>query len=202
MNLSKTSTFLNIKQPQQRLLPNVLACLIGFLFQITCAYALESDKDESTRIDADQMTYSEQKQMNIFSGNVLLTRGSLVIRGDKLTFTQAENGKQLAVVQGKPATFRQQRDSEENTKLMIKGQANRIEYNSKKNQITLSGEANIIKTKNEQITEQISGEQITYEQTSEFLTVEGSASNGSTKSSRVKAVIKPLPPNKATQINE
>ena len=70
------------------------------------AMALSSDKNQPTKIDADKMTYSEEKNVNVFSGNVLLTRGSLVIRGAKLTLTQKPDGSQFAVIEGGPSTFK------------------------------------------------------------------------------------------------
>ncbi|MEK9817473.1 MAG: lipopolysaccharide transport periplasmic protein LptA, partial [Limnobacter sp.] len=89
------------------------------------ALALESDKQQPTTIDANQMTYNEKSNVNVFTGNVLLTRGSLVIRGDKLTLTERSDGTQFATVEGKPARFKQQRDSDKpNEVLLINGTGN------------------------------------------------------------------------------
>jgi lipopolysaccharide export system protein LptA len=155
-----------------------------------CAHALEADKQQPTTIDANQMTYNEKSNVNVFTGNVLLTRGSLVIRGDKLTLTERSDGTQFAVVEGKPARFKQQRDSEKpDDVLLINGTGNKIEFDGKKSIVTLTGDASIQKSANGQLTESISGTKITYEQNTEFLNVVGSPnSNGS---SRVQAVIKP-----------
>jgi lipopolysaccharide export system protein LptA len=154
------------------------------------AQALESDKHQPTTIDSNQMTYSEKLNVNVFSGNVLLTRGSLVIRGDKLTLTERNDGTQFARVEGKPARFSQQRDSViANEILLINGTGNTIELDGSQSTITLSGNASIQKSSNGQLTESISGSKIIYEQNTEFLNVVG-ASTESGKS-RVQAVIKP-----------
>ncbi len=168
--------------------------VLSALLPTRTVLALESDKAQNTQIDADQMTYSETKaqKVNTFSGNVMLTRGTLIIKGDKLIFSEESSGKQLAAMEGKPASFKQQRESKDSNLLMITGQANRIEYNAQANQIILQGNASIIKTSNDQITEQISGNQITYEQTTEFLSVDSSGKTPKDKPSRVKAVIKPI----------
>lgn len=158
-----------------------------------CAQALESDKQQPTTIDANQMTYNEKSNVNVFTGNVLLTRGSLVIRGDKLTLTERSDGTQFATVEGKPARFKQQRDSEKpNEVLLINGTGNTIEFDGNKSIVTLTGAASIQKSANGQLTESISGTRITYEQNTEFLNVVGSPS--SSGSSRVQAVIKPKTP--------
>lgn len=171
-------------------LRNALLCS-GLVFS-TSLLALQSDQEQPTRIDADKMTYSELKNINIFSGNVLLTRGSLVIRGEKLTLTQKPDGSQFAVVEGKPATFKQQRDSDTAEVLLIKGQANKITFDGIKEQIVLKGNAGIQKTSNDQVTEQISGTTITYEQKTEFLSVESGIKNSTGKPDRVQAIIKPV----------
>lgn len=156
-------------------------------------WALESDKKQPTTIDADQMTYSEQKNVNVFKGNVLLTRGSLVVRGDVLTLTQFPDGSQFAVVEGKPATFKQQRDSKTPEVLLIKGTGTRIEVDSAKSIVTLLGEASLRKTSNDVLTEEITGRKIVYEQNTEFLTVDGAdrAPGAKGNAPRVQAVIRP-----------
>lgn len=170
----------------------LLACAAALL--VGPAQALESDRNQPTTIDADQMTYSEKSSVNTFKGNVLLTRGSLVVRGDNLVLTQKPDGSQTAVIEGKPATFKQQRDSKTPEVLLIRGTGNRIEMDGAKSTVTLIGDASIRKTANDQLTEEITGRKITYEQNTEFLTVEGSE-RGTTRAGapRVQAVIKPKP---------
>ncbi|HEX4879842.1 MAG TPA: lipopolysaccharide transport periplasmic protein LptA [Limnobacter sp.] len=153
------------------------------------AAALESDKQQPTTIDANAMTYNEKTNVNVFTGNVLLTRGSLVIRGDKLTLVERADGTQFATVEGNPARFKQQRDSKTSEVLLINGTGNTIEFDGSKSLVTLSGNASIQKSADGQLTESISGSKITYEQNTEFLNVVGAPnSKGQT---RVQAVIKP-----------
>lgn len=155
------------------------------------ADALQSDSKAAITIDANKMTYSEKNSINVFSGNVLLTRGSLIIRGDKLTLTQRPDGTQFARVEGNPARFRQQRDSGSSDVLMINGSGSTIEFDGKTATVTFSGKANIQKTTNGELTEEISGSKIVYEQNTEFLSVTGSTADNSGNTPRVQAVIKP-----------
>lgn len=161
------------------------------------AHALEADKSQPTTIDANRMTYNEKSNVNVFTGNVLLTRGTLVIRGDKLTLTEARDGTQSAKVEGSPARFKQQRDSKiPNEVLLIDGTGKSIEFDGNKSIVTLTGDASIQKSTNGQLTESISGNKITYEQNTEFLNVDGGSNkNGQ---SRVQAVIKPKTQTKET----
>ncbi|HEX4916456.1 MAG TPA: lipopolysaccharide transport periplasmic protein LptA [Limnobacter sp.] len=153
------------------------------------AMALESDKKQPTTIDANAMTYNEKTNVNVFTGNVLLTRGSLVIRGDKLTLVERPDGTQFATVEGNPARFKQQRDSKTNEVLLINGTGNTIEFDGAKSIVTLSGNASIQKSADGQLTESISGSKITYEQNTEFLNVVGAPNSAG--QTRVQAVIKP-----------
>lgn len=172
------------------------ALAIPFLAFGISAYALKNDKQQATTIDANRMTYNEKSNVNVFTGNVLLTRGSLVIRGDKLTLTERADGTQFAKVEGKPARFKQQRDTESpNDILLINGTGNTIEFDGDKSIVILTGDASIQKSTNGQLTESISGTQITYEQNTESLSVLGSPNNSG--STRVQAVIKPK--SKATE---
>jgi lipopolysaccharide export system protein LptA len=153
--------------------------------------ALESDKKQPTKIDANQMVYNEKAQVNVFSGNVLLTRGSLVIRGEKLTLSE-KDGHQFAKVEGGPSNFKQQRDSNKKDEvLMIDGSANLIEYDGAKSTVTLTGNAKLQKSANGQLTESISGNKIVYQQNTESLNVVGGGGEQSESKSRVQAIFKP-----------
>lgn len=168
----------------------VLTCVASAFMLSSTAMALESDKNQPTTIDANQMNYSEKAQVNVFSGNVLLTRGSLLIRGDKLTLSENKDGSQFAKIEGTPARFKQQRDSDKKGEvLMIDGTANLIEFDGDKSVVTLSGNASLQKSANGQLTESISGNKIIYQQNTESLNVVGNDAGG--QKSRVQAVIKP-----------
>lgn len=158
------------------------------------AMALEADKKQPTTIDANQMSYNDKSSVNVFTGNVLLTRGSLVVRGDKLTLTENKDGSQSARIEGSPARFKQQRDSDKlGEVLLINGTANLIEMDGVQSTITLTGSANLQKSTNGELTESISGNRIVYQQNSETLNVVGGNNAAGGKPSRVQAVIKPKP---------
>ncbi|HEY1057372.1 MAG TPA: lipopolysaccharide transport periplasmic protein LptA [Limnobacter sp.] len=170
-------------------IPMAWALVSLFLYSAT-AWSLESDKKQPTTIDANQMNYNEKASVNVFTGNVLLTRGSLVVRGDKLTLRETKDGTQHATIEGSPARFKQQRDSTKPSEvLLINGTANLIELDGASSVVTLTGQANLQKSSNGQLTESITGNKIVYQQNSETLNVVGDG-NGPGKS-RVQAVIKP-----------
>jgi lipopolysaccharide export system protein LptA len=125
---------------------------------------------------------------------VVLTRGTLIMKGAKLVVTQDPAGYQFAVLYAAPgglATFRQKRDGGEN--LWIEGEAaDRIEYDNKSEIAKLFSKARIRRLEGTRITDEVEGEFISYDSRTEFFTVNNTPA-GTSKSGagRVKAVIQP-----------
>ena len=73
-------------------------------------FAEKADRDKPTTIDSDRLSHDDQKQITTFSGNVVLTKGTLQMRGDRMELWQDANGNYFGVMTGRPARFRQKRD--------------------------------------------------------------------------------------------
>lgn len=58
------------------------------------AHAERADKDKPLNIEADNMTYDDLKQVNIFTGHVVATKGTIVIKADRVEVTQDPQGYQ------------------------------------------------------------------------------------------------------------
>ena len=52
--------------------------------------------DKPLNIEADNMTYDDLKQINIFTGHVVATKGTIVIKADRVEVTQDPQGYQYA----------------------------------------------------------------------------------------------------------
>ncbi|HLW03988.1 MAG TPA: lipopolysaccharide transport periplasmic protein LptA [Azoarcus sp.] len=103
-----------------------------------------SDRDQPINITSDKATVDDRNNTHTFEGNVLLTQGSLELRGDKLVVIQGPDGFHTGVVTvapGKLATFRQKR---EGTNEYIEGEAERIEYDARTEVATLFVRAEVI----------------------------------------------------------
>ena len=61
------------------------------------ALAEKADRDQPVNIEADRLTVDDRNKVHIFEGGVILTQGTLVIRGDKLVVTQDAAGFQNGV---------------------------------------------------------------------------------------------------------
>jgi lipopolysaccharide export system protein LptA len=161
------------------------AMLAGALLPIAGAQAEKADKDKPTQIDANRMTSDDARRISIFEGNVVLTKGTILIRADRITVRQDAEGFQISTATGTPARFRQKRDGREE---WIEGEALVIEVDDKKEKVELRGQARIIRDKDE-----IRGDVIAVDTRSEFFSVTGgkTAASGPNSEGRVRAVIQP-----------
>src|ERR1700709_2365544 len=108
------------------------------------AHAEKADSEKVTDIAADQMTYDDVKQINVFIGNVVLTRGTLIMKAGRVVVTQDRAGYQFATMYAAPgglATFRQKRDGGPN--LWVEGEAERIEYDGRAELVKLFSRAKL-----------------------------------------------------------
>ena len=159
----------------------------------TTVHAEKADASKPTNVEADQMAYDDVKQINTFTGNVVLTRGTLIMKAGKMTVTQDPAGYQYATLIAAPgslATFRQKRDG--GPDLWVEGQAERIEYDSKTEVAKLFSKARIRRLEASKPTDEVEGEFISYDSRAEFFTVNNAPSaQGKTGNGRIKAVIQP-----------
>jgi lipopolysaccharide export system protein LptA len=158
------------------------------------AQAEKADADQPTNVEANQMAYDSAKQINTFTGNVVLTRGSLTMRADRMIVSQDAAGYQYATVYAAArglATFRQKRDGGPN--FWIEGQAaDRIEFDTKSEVAKFYSKARIRLLEGQRITDEVEGEFISYDSKAEFYTVNNNASGQSKPGSgRIRAVIQP-----------
>ncbi len=84
-----------------------LALLIALGATAPAARAERADRNKPINVEADAMQYDDLKQINVFPGNVTLTKGTIVIRADRLVIRQDPEGYQYGTAYGNPATFRQ-----------------------------------------------------------------------------------------------
>lgn len=102
--------------------------------------ALPEDREQPIHITADQALRDEKQGVTVYSGNVMLTQGTLKIRAEKLTIFHAGPDLDRVVAQGSPAYMEQQPDPE---KGLVKARAGEITYYQAEDRIHLQHEAQI-----------------------------------------------------------
>ena len=159
--------------------------VLGGVMLAFAAHAEKADKDKPTQIDANRMTSDDARRISVFEGNVLLTKGTILVRADRITVRQDAEGFQISVATGAPARFRQKRDGKNE---WIEGEALSIEIDDKKENVELRDQARIVRDKDE-----VRGDVISVDTRSEFFSVTGgkSAISGANPEGRVRAVIQP-----------
>lgn len=170
-----------------RLLAASLLTIIAALMASGEAHAEKADRDKPIHVEADRMEYDDQKKINTFIGRVLMTKGTIVIRADRLVVREDPEGFQYGLALGKPASFRQKREGLDE---FVEGYGETIDYDGKAEVVTLTGQASLRRLEGAKLTDEVHGARIVYQGQTEFYTVEGSI-NGNTTRERVRVVIQP-----------
>lgn len=150
------------------------------------AMAERADRDKPTNIESDRLQYDDGKKVTVFTGNVVLTKGTIVLRGDRLQLRQFDDGAQSAVATGKRASFRQKRDGMDQ---FVHGLANEIDYDSRNEIVKLTGDALVRRLECEVAIDEITGGVVVYNARTETFTVDGKDRSG--QGGRVRIVIQP-----------
>jgi lipopolysaccharide export system protein LptA len=128
---------------------------------------------------------------------VVVTKGTIIIRGAKMVVKQDPEGYQFGTVTadpGKQAYFRQKRDGVDE---YIEGEAETIQYDGKADRVKFIGRAEMRRLRGSAVNDETSGSVITYDNANDQFTVEGGASAGGTPSNpggRVRATLAPRGP--------
>ncbi len=163
----------------------IFACLtlLSFAPQV---YAEAADRDKPIDLEADSVKVDDAKQTSTYSGNVILTQGTLVIHADKLIVREDKEGFQHSTSLGNPTTFKQKREGKNE---FMEGSAQRIEYDGRMDKVQLYTKAWV--KRGEDI---VHGDYIMYDASAEYAEVIGGGANAATPatpSGRVRAIIQP-----------
>jgi lipopolysaccharide export system protein LptA len=162
----------------------ILLLALALCLSAAGARAEKADKDKPTQIEANKMSSDETRRLTIFEGNVLLTKGTMTVRADRIVVRQDAEGYQYATATGAPVRFRQRLDPKEGQEAVwMDGEAQRIEVDDKKQTLELHEKARVTRGGDE-----VQGALIFVDQRSDFYSVSaGKDSPGG----RVKATLQP-----------
>lgn len=180
------------RNPQTRVMTNIRSMIAavllgaGWMAAGSPAYAEKADREKPINIESDRVTVDDIKQLSVFEGNVVLTQGTMVIRGDRMEVRQDKEGFNLGTVWGNLAYFKQKRDGlDEN----VEGWGERIEYDARADKVQLFTRAAMKRGDDD-----VAGDYISYDATTEFFQVIGGGSKTATPNNpegRVRAVLQP-----------
>ncbi|HEY5993703.1 MAG TPA: lipopolysaccharide transport periplasmic protein LptA [Gallionellaceae bacterium] len=170
--------------------PNNLTLLLCALLWISggAAFAERADRDKPVRVEADQVTLDDVRQVGIFTGDVVMTQGTLTINGDQVEARQGRGGFEHGTVTGKPAGFRQKR---EGLNEFVEGSGARIEYDAVSGIMNIYGQAHVKRGQDD-----VRGDHIIYDPRKETFQVTGGQpqqQQPENKKERVIVTINPTP---------
>ncbi|OGA49399.1 MAG: lipopolysaccharide transport periplasmic protein LptA [Betaproteobacteria bacterium RIFCSPLOWO2_12_FULL_62_13] len=157
----------------------------------TAAYAEKADREKPINLEADRVTVDDARQIAVFEGHVVLTQGTLMIRGDRMQVRQDNDGFKHGTTWGNLAYFRQKREGYDD---YIEGWAERIEYDGRADKMQMFNRALMKRGQDE-----VRGNYISYDATTEFFQVIGGGPKAATPNNpegRVRAVLQPKPKEK------
>ncbi len=161
--------------------------------------ALEEDRLEQIDIEADEATFSETQGLTTYSGNVILSQGSLELRAQTMSIYQTSE-QQLKAVKAygssqAPVTMKQQVRSKEGNIEWVNARSESIVYNMRLNQVEFMGNADIKKgdaTIQSELIQYDANNGVFYASNTQNIDASGS-------SSRVRISLPPQPPKNDTQ---
>lgn len=185
---SKIRAFMNTPLPQ--LLLCVACALMGGV-----ASAEKADRNKPMNIESDALRYDDLKQVSVFTGRVVLTKGTILIRGAVLEVRQDPEGYQFGVVTAEPgqqAFFRQKREGVDE---YIEGEGDTIEYDSKADLVKFIKSAKMRRLRGATLADEVTGSVIHYDNNTDVFTVDGGPAKAGTSGGRgrVRAMLTPKP---------
>ena len=159
------------------------------------AWAERADRDKPMNIEADALRYEDQKQLSTFTGKVVVTKGTIVMRGARLEVRQDAAGNQSGTMfaePGKRAFFREKREGVDE---YIEGEGETIEYNGKADTVRFVRRAEMRRLAGATVLDSVMGSVIVYNNTTEVYTVDGAPRTEGAPSAapggRVRAILAP-----------
>lgn len=166
-----------------------LGGIVCLAFATGPAVAEKADRDKPVSIEADRVSVDDVRKVQTFEGNVMLAKGTLVIRADRIVVNQDEDGYQRGVATGSGNRLPRFRQKREGLDDYIEGEGERIEHDARAEKTEFFGNARVKSGLDE-----VRGQFISYDAVTErYLVTSGANGTLAAKGSRerVRAVIQP-----------
>lgn len=164
-----TNYFSQIFKPIYCLHVSFLTGLILLCLQ-TNIYA--ADSVEKVVISADHMRLNIESGNSVYTGNVRISQGKLVLSGDKVTLEQDNNEIERIIVIGKPARYNHVTEKGET----IKAESEHMVYNASQNKLIMTINARL-----QQPEHQVSSQKIVYDTLKRIIIAGGKNETSSNK---------------------
>lgn len=159
------------------------------------ASAEKADRDKPMNVEADSLRYDDQKQTSVFSGRVILTKGTILIRGARIEARQDAQGNQFGLVTAEPgklAFFRQKREGLDE---FFEGEGESIEYDGRADAVKFVNNAHLRRYRGATLSDEFTGGVILYNNTTDVFNIDGAAAKAGAgaPAGRIRAMLTPKP---------
>jgi lipopolysaccharide export system protein LptA len=177
---------------------NFWLALVLLVASTGAAQAEKADRSQPINVEADALRYDDAKQLNVFTGRVVLTKGTIQIRGERVEVRQDPQGFQYGLVTAEPgklAFFRQKREGLDQ---YIEGEGETIDYDGKLDAVKFVGKAQLRRLQGSTLNDEFKAGIIVYNNTTDVFTLDGAPSAGKlgqpgAPAGRVRAMLTPKP---------
>jgi len=171
----------------------LLLAVLALSGGVVCAE--QADRNKPMNVEADALRYDDTKKTSVFTGRVVLTKGTILIRGARIEVRQDVDGFQYGLVTSEPgklAVFRQKREGLDE---FIEGQGESIEYDSRADSVKFIKQAQLRRYLGAALNDEMSGGVIVYNNRTDVFTIDGGVAQGapSATGGRVRAMLTPKP---------
>ena len=167
---------------------SVIAILLNTFLCVSKVQAEMADKDKPLNFESNNASYDDIKQIYHLTGNVIITKGSIIMKTNSATVKVNPDGYQTATAVGGSNGLAYIRQKREGLNEFFEGYGERLEYDSQIDVIKLIGNAKILRLDgSNKIIDQIKAPQMTYNGRNETYQATGNSSSGG----RVRATIAP-----------
>ncbi len=175
-------------------LPTLMLVACSFFWGT--ASAEKADRDKPMNIEADALRYDDLRQTSVFTGNVVLTKGTILIRGTRIDVRQDAEGYQFGIVTAEPGKLAYYKQKRDNVDEFIEGESEVIEYDGRADLVRFIRRAELRRYRGTTVGDEMTGNLITYDNTTDVFTVNGrpqsaTAGSPSVPGSRVRAMLTP-----------
>lgn len=171
-----------------------LALAGAALLASALAVAEKADRTKPMEVLADRSGSADlQNQVSRFSGNVVITQGTMVIKADRVEIRQSADGYQSGTAWGAagvPVSYRQKRDGVDEH---VEGLAERVEFDGRTEVLRFIGSAVVRRLRGKEAVDEITGALITWNHAAEQFSVQGGTPTAADPGGRVRAVLGPRP---------
>jgi lipopolysaccharide export system protein LptA len=169
--------------------------VLATLLVAPAVQAEKADRNKPMNVEADALRHDDLSQTSVFTGQVVATKGSILIRGARLQVRQDPEGYQYGVVTAEPGKRAFWRQKREGVDEYIEGEGTTIEYDGKADRVKFIGRAEMRRYRGAVLADETQGSVITYENTTDVFTVDGTTRGALQPSAsaggRVRAVLSP-----------